>query len=287
LKQLETLKQDLEHVILTGEGYTKEIAEWVGDLIEQATYRQLSNRQSSNTTSTLRMSSLGTPCDRKLWYSTRPWLYRPEEMLASTLNKFIFGDIVEAWTLGIVKASGHKLEGLQDRMQINGIYGSRDCIIDGMTFDIKSASTYGFEKFKNNGLLEDDPFSYLSQLSSYVYAAKDDPLVTNKNHGGFIAIDKQMGHVAVDIYDLSVYLDNRLEEVKHKKAIVNSEKLPERKYTDELDGKSGNRKLNTMCSYCPYKFHCWPEVRTYIYSTGPRYLTVVEREPKVFEVKNA
>jgi hypothetical protein len=40
-------------------------------------------------------------------------------------------------------------------------------------------------------------------------------------------------------------------------------------------------KLDTGCSYCPHKFNCWPDLKTYYYSTGPRYLTKVVREPRV------
>jgi hypothetical protein len=43
-------------------------------------------------------------------------------------------------------------------------------VIDGVTVDVKSASKYGFEKFLKHNLREDDPFGYISQLSSYVYA---------------------------------------------------------------------------------------------------------------------
>ncbi|WP_173003791.1 hypothetical protein, partial [Parabacteroides distasonis] len=34
---------------------------------------------------------------------------------------------------------------------------------------------------------------------------------------------------------------------------------------------------------CDEKFRCWPNLSKYIYSSGPRYLSVVEREPKVFK----
>ena len=229
------------------------------------------------------MSNMGTACDRKLWFTVQDFSENVRESLQPfTKNKFIFGDIIEAWTLGLVKASGHKLEGMQTFMEINGVKGSRDCVIDGMTFDVKSASSFSMAKFKDNGLLQDDPFSYLSQLSSYVYAGKDDPIVTDKTHGGFLAVDKQHGHVVVDIYDMSDLLKGKEAEVVAKKSLVNSKNKPNRSFTDVPDGKSGNMKLATYCSYCDYKFACWDELKRYIYSSGPRYLTKVVREPKVF-----
>lgn len=280
-KSIQTLKSDIENVLSTGEGWTEDIAAWVGEQISKGLTRQLTPRD--NTTGTLRMSSLGQPCERKLWYSVQPSLSSLKEVLQpNTLNKFIFGDMIEAYTLGLIKASGHSLEGMQDQVQILGIKGSRDCVIDGMVFDIKSASTMSMNKFKNNGLRENDPFGYLSQLSSYVYASKDDPLVTNKTHGGFVAIDKQFGHIEIDIYDLTTELANKEAEVQRKKDVVKSPETPKRSFEDVPDGKSGNRKLGTNCSYCEFKQICWPDLQTYIYSTGPRYLTEVVREPKVF-----
>lgn len=280
-KDIKTLKADIEHVLSTGEGWTNEIADWVGEQIAQSTTRQLTPRTEFK--GTLRMSNLGQPCDRKLWYSLQEWANEHKETIAPyALNKFIFGDIIEAWTLGLIKASGHKLEGLQDVMTINGIRGSRDCVIDGMTADVKSASTMAMTKFKNNGLIGNDPFGYLSQLSSYVAAGADDPIVTNKTHGAFVAVDKQFGHVEVDIYDLSKWVERKPLEVEQKKLMVKQKEPPERAFEPVPDGKSGNMKLGTNCSYCEFKKACYPELKTYIYSSGPRYLTTVVREPKVF-----
>ena len=194
-KNIKTLRDDLYHVLSTGEGWSKEISEWVGELISEITLKQMTPRDFSK--SYLRMSNLGQPCDRKLWYSLQDWANEHKEKLAPyAKNKFLFGDLMEAWTLGLIKASGHKLEGLQDVMTINGIRGSRDCVIDGMTADVKSASTMAMTKFKNNGLIGNDPFGYLSQLSSYVAAGANDPIVTNKTHGAFVAVDKQFGPVS-------------------------------------------------------------------------------------------
>lgn len=280
-KSIQTLKQDIEHVLNTGEGFTKEIAEWVGEQIALSAQRQL--LESRPKKGTLRMSNMGTPCERKLWYNVQDFADNVKESLQPyTKNKFIFGDIIEAWTLGLVKASGHRLEGMQDLMTINGVKGSRDCVIDGMTTDVKSASTMAMTKFKNNGLIGNDPFGYLSQLSSYVAAGANDPIVTNKTHGAFVAVDKQFGHVEVDIYDLSEWVERKPLEVEEKKLMVKQKEPPERAFEPVPDGKSGNMKLGTNCSYCEFKKVCYPELKTYIYSSGPRYLTTVVREPKVF-----
>ena len=73
----------------------------------------------------------------------------------------------------------------------------------------------------------------------------------------------------------------RIDELK---AVVETEEPPERCYEDVADGASGNRKLATGCSYCRHKFRCWPELRGFAYANGPRYLTVVKKEPNVPEI---
>lgn len=280
-----TLKEDIEHVLTTGEGYTKEISEWVAWDIAQSLQRQLGRDPRSTRKGTLRVSNLGTPCERKLWYTVNiP--YNGKSLSASALNKFIFGDLTESHMLGLAMAAGHEVTGLQDQLDVDGIRGSRDCVIDGMLFDVKSASTNAFSKFKDNSLLRDgnDPFGYLSQLSSYLYGSRHDDLVTYKRHAGFLVMDKQFGHISLDIYDLTEQVANKPKEVKHKKAMVKKNTPPERAFEDVEMGRSGNRKLGINCSYCEFNKVCWPDVRTFIYSNGPVYLTKVEKVPNVPEV---
>lgn len=228
------------------------------------------------------MSNLGTPCPRSLWYKVND-ADGGEALRGQTLFKFLYGDILEQLLISLAIASGHEVVGCQDTVSIAGIVGHRDCVIDGMVVDIKSASSRAFTKFKEHKLESDDPFGYLSQLSSYVYAAKDDPLVTNKTHGAFLAVNKENGEIVLDVYDLSSFIDKKLEEVESLKVMAASSEPPPRAFEPVADGKSGNMKLATNCSYCDRKFKCWPEVRTFIYSNGPRYLTRVVREPDVPE----
>ena len=298
MKTIDTLQKDIQHVLNTGEGWTREISQWVADDIAKSLDRQFSSIGKERKR-TLRASNLGTPCERKLWFHVNSRI-DPEPLPASTRNKFIFGDLTESYILGLVKAAGHTLEGLQDSVDVFGIRGSRDCVIDGMLFDVKSCSTRAFDKFKYGKLREDDPFGYISQLSTYLYGSRDHSIVTNKTHAGFLAFDKQFGHIAVDVYDMSEELEQKEQEVLRKLHIVNEVEPPERPtwpryYRGELqeqeqdwaEGKSGNRKLATNCSYCDFKKECWPELRKFLYSSGPMYLTKVVREPggSVFEDK--
>ena len=77
------------------------------------------------------------------------------------------------------------------------------------------------------------------------------------------------------------------------KEVVAHDEPPARCHEAVPDGKSGNRKLGINCSYCSHKARCWADIndgqglRTFIYSTGPRYLTDVVKLPKVHEVVDA
>ena len=74
------------------------------------------------------------------------------------------------------------------------------------------------------------------------------------------------------------------DRIKHVQEMVKQPEPPEKCYEPKPDGKSGNMKLDIGCSYCAYKKACWPELRAFAYSTGPRFLTEVFNEPKVQEI---
>ena len=82
------------------------------------------------------------------------------------------------------------------------------------------------------------------------------------------------------------------KRIKHLKEVVKSKTPPKRCFKPKADGESGNEKLDTNCSYCAFKEVCWSDanngdgLRLFLYSNGPRWLTRVEKEPKVYEVVN-
>lgn len=231
----------------------------------------------------LRLSNLGTPCDRKLWYSINTpsdaEALRPEVKI-----KFLFGDILEELLLFLAQQAGHRVEGQQDELEINGVKGHRDAIIDGRTIDVKSASTYSYKKFESNDLPGNDSFGYLSQLGAYLNASKDDPRVVDKDRASFLVIDKTLGKVCLDTYQFPEY--DYYKVVEQKRAMLDNPEPPEREYDDVPEGKSGNRKLGVACSYCPFKAKCWPRMRTFAYASGPVFLTAVVKQPLVPEIKD-
>jgi hypothetical protein len=274
-KSIETLVEDMENVILGNNGWDFLLGQNMGATVATLAKARFDKPQEPR--GYLSMSGLGTPCNRKLWYKiNQTELAQP--LRANALLKFFYGDMIEELALCIAQQAGHTVVGQQDRME------ARDCVIDGMTVDVKSASPYSFKKFQEGNLREQDPFGYISQLSSYVYAAKDDPLVTNKSHGAFLVIDKVNGHICLDVYDLTEEMKTKEEEIRAIKEMVAQKVPPERSFEDEPQSKtSPNMKLKMECSYCEFKRACWPGLKLYAYSHGPVYLTKVVKELRVEE----
>lgn len=131
---------------------------------------------------------------------------------------------------------------------------------------------------------ETDNFGYLTQLGSYHYAGLKAGFDIDPDRYAFLVFDKQHGHICLDIHQADKNKDWEAF-FQERKNIVNGDTLPPRKYDAVPDGKSGNMKLDTVCSYCDIKHRCWPGLRTFVYSYGPVFLTKVAREPNVPEVK--
>jgi CRISPR/Cas system-associated exonuclease Cas4 (RecB family) len=280
-KTIDTLINDMNNVILGLGGWDSAITRYLAESISEVAENRFSKPQEPR--GYLSLSALGDPCERSLWYKVN-MSDKGEPLSAESLGTFFYGDLLEAFIIAVVKASGHKVEGEQDRLDVHGIKGHRDVIIDGVTVDVKSASSYGFEKFAKGSLREDDPFGYISQLSSYVYAGKDDPKVTDKKRGAFLAVKKDRFKLALDMYDFSKELETKEKEIEQKKALVAGD-IPEDRLAPVPQSKtSPNMKLNTKCGYCQFRKICWPEVRTFIYSSGPLFLAEVKKEPNVPEL---
>lgn len=227
------------------------------------------------------MSNFGSPCERKVWYHVNDNKER-ESLTPSTRLKFLFGDILEELLLFLAEASGHTVEGRQDKQNVHGLEGHRDAVIDGVVVDCKSASSFSFDKFRKGTLKEDDPFGYQDQLDLYLEGAKDDPLVKVKGEGFFFVVDKQHGHLCLMKHKKR---DRKYKDlIERKTNVINSSHVPDRAFNPEPDGLSGNMKLPTVCSYCDFKHKCHPGLRTFLYSNGPRFLTRVAKLPNVVEV---
>lgn len=228
--------------------------------------------------SSLRMSNIGRP-DRQLWYDIN-FKGNREELPPQTLIKFAYGDLIESFIIYLLKVAGYAVEDEQREIILDGIKGHIDFRIGNTVIDVKSASTFSFQKFESGALLEagNDPFGYVAQLAGYVEA------VSPGSDGAFLAVDKTLGKITLLVVPAQLLAKFRVRDrIVHIKDVVSSPVIPARCYDDVEDGKSGNRKLGVGCSYCSYKFHCWDNLKTYYFSTGPRYLTKIMREPRVSE----
>lgn len=271
----------LEEGINTGSIKNRDAIHKFSNAVAQSVKKSLSeddNRQRAR--KNLRMSQIGKP-DRQLWYDMQEDIeVKPVD--GQTKLKFLYGDILEALVILLAEVSGHEVSEEQQEVEVEGIKGHKDCRIDGLLVDIKSASPYGFKKFKDGTLSVDDPFGYIAQISGYAEAGKD-------TTAGFLAIEKSNADLTLlKIED--VHMINASERINKVKNMVTQPTPPEKCYPAEPDGKSGNYKLAIGCVFCPHKQRCWSDanggqgLRAFKYSNGIRYLTQVGKVPDVEEI---
>lgn len=232
-------------------------------------------------TGALRLSQMGPKCPRALWYSIRhPELAEP--LPPSAEIKYTFGHIMEAMVIELVKLAGHTVEGEQDELTVDGITGHRDCVIDGCLVDIKSQSTRAIEKLRSKTLAQDDPFGYLDQLDGYSLGSLSDPLVKVKDKAYLLGIDKTLGHMV--LYEHECRHQRIQERIRDYKHCISLPSPPTCSCGTRAEGSSGNISLDVRASYSPFKYQCFPQLRTFLYADGPHYLVKVVNLPKVKEV---
>lgn len=270
MPEIKTLVQDIYARVCSKELFKEED---VHEFAKNLAIKLADNMSAERGQPYLRMSNLGQPCDRKLWQSINT-PERAEPLPPATRIKFLFGHILEELLMFLARAAGHDVRGEQDVLDLAGVKGRRDGVIDGHLVDAKSASSRSFDKFRDHGLRDDDAFGYLIQLGSYLEASKDDPVVTDKAKASFLAIDKQHGHVVLDTYNLK---DTDHAKIVEEKRAILAGPIPDR--LPEADGGNGNRVLGVACSYCEFKRECFPGLRTFAYSGGPKYFTHVAKQP--------
>ena len=238
-------------------------------------------RDRKRDTRTLRLSNIGRD-DRVLWNVVNGT--DKEDIQPHTYIKFMYGHLIEEMLLFLTRMAGHSVTDEQRKCEVAGIKGHMDCKIDGLVVDVKSASSYGFKKFKDGSLAMDDAFGYVDQIKAYAHAC-------GETEFGWLAMDKANGHLAVLKYDLEdtqapvhKLIKGSIEErIRHVKEMVKGEE-PEILCSDTVEEKNGNMKLGIKCSYCPYKKHCYPNMRAFAYSYGVKFLDKVVNEPRVQEI---
>ena len=164
-KTLATLPEDILALFNPEETHEpcEENLEWMATELKNILRTRLAEREQVD--DPLRFSSMGKK-DRQIWYMSRPDVEK-EPMTDKTYFKFLYGDVIELLVLFLAKESGHTVEDTQREIEVNGVKGHIDAIIDGTVVDVKSASPFSFKKFANNTLTESDPFGYVAQLAGY------------------------------------------------------------------------------------------------------------------------
>lgn len=247
-------------------------------------------------------------CPRKFWYKVHH-SELGEELRPQTRLKFMYGDLTESLMLFLADQAGHTVEDIQKRyeLELNGvkISGRIDARIDGLIVDVKSASPYAYKKMTDPSYdPSDDPFSYNWQMTFYSLADHIDNGqvdLLDMDHSPYnlvpsplLLMDKQNGNFdlgvlpIVKISDVSAGL---MQAVANAKSIYHygPSALPSLSLSDERliadkETTNGNRKLGVYCSYCPFKMDCWAQegkpLRGFAYSTGPVWMTEVNKVPK-------
>jgi hypothetical protein len=283
-KQLNTLVPDIYELLenlsngeplpITEEALDKTMASMKEAILHWATPRP------RDTDFTVRMSNVGKP-SRQMWFEKRDPNGRGS-VDGATQIKFLYGHVLEEIVLMLVRMAGHSVTDEQKEVVVDGIVGHMDCKINGQVVDVKSASKFAFNKFRNGTLSSDDPFGYLGQLAGYEKAEGTD-------NGGFLVINKESGELCMYVPDdldkpnIETKIHTLLDELK-------LDTPPELCYNPIPDGKKGNMQLPKGCSWCKYKHECHKDandgkgLRTFQYSNGYRYFTHIESEPQVDEI---
>jgi hypothetical protein len=107
MKKIDTLVEDIESVIYGLGGWNGTIGSMLGDNITTSANKRFSKPQEPR--GYLSLSSIGTPCKRKLWYKVnKPGIGEP--LSANLLLRFFYGDMIEELILAMVTASGHSID---------------------------------------------------------------------------------------------------------------------------------------------------------------------------------
>ena len=207
----------------------------------------------------LRMSNIGRP-SCQLWFEKN----KPEASLPKP-NTFVMnmmlGDIVEAVFKGVLVEAGIPFgEAQHVTLKVNDteINGTYDLTMNDAVDDVKSASDWSYRnKFESYETLADgDSFGYVGQLAGYAKAA-------GKRAGGWWVINKANGsfkYVPADGLDVDTELNKIADTVQ-----TVQDNTFERCFAPEPEtfrGKAtGNMVLNKMCSFCDYRFACWPTLQ--------------------------
>lgn len=279
MSDISTLVQDIENLF---EGHSLEevaVDRFSRGLADEFALRFEDYRKDRKPS--LRLSNYGKPL-RQLWYELKS--YPREKLSASVKFKLLYGNILESVLLLLASEAGHSVTDQQRPVEVDGVLGHLDAVIDGVVVDVKSASTYNFKRFQSGGIRLDDPFGYIPQLSAYSRGL-------GGVDGAFLVVDKTLGHIHLERFskeELESY--NPSHRIADVRLMLEQKDAPERCYEPvpvSKTDRSGNLVLSTPCSYCGFKTECWKDandgagLKTYNYASGVKFFVKINKEPRV------
>ena len=180
-----------------------------------------------------------------------------------------YGDMTEVISVAILLAAGVKITDLNKKVKLStksgDMFGELDLIIEmdqKSVWDIKSASSWSYNnRFGSyEELKRQDDFGYCCQLFGYAKAE-------GVKVGGWIIVNKGTGEMKVveaDPDDEEFYLDQIEQRALQISKTKDTDQF-ERLYDDVAETfykkPTGNRKLQRPCTFCDYKFECWPGLK--------------------------
>tara|TARA_E500000318_G_scaffold104916_1_gene111339 strand:- start:627 stop:1490 length:864 start_codon:yes stop_codon:yes gene_type:complete len=251
------LHQYMEDAVAGKTTMSAETIEQVASDVKDAMKRQF-NSMGRKGDFRLRMSNIGRP-SCQLWYEkNKPEVATP--LPTTFIMNMMLGDIVEAVFKGLLKETGVKYEDSETvtlELSDTSINGTYDIVIRDAVDDIKSASNWSYtNKFESyETLASSDGFGYIAQLAGYAKAS-------GKQAGGWWVVNKANGDFK---YVPAKWMDveKEIEKVEETVAKLKENKF-ERCFKPEKETfrreETGNLVLNKNCTFCSFKYDCWPEI---------------------------
>jgi uncharacterized protein YejL (UPF0352 family) len=117
---------------------SEENLEWLANAVQNLLRSRLSSRERK--AAALRFLKLRTTRPTAVVRSTLP--SKAERMLPKTYFKFLYGDMIELLLLFLTKEANMTFKENKQQVEVAGVIGHCDAVIDGVTVDVKSASPY-------------------------------------------------------------------------------------------------------------------------------------------------
>jgi hypothetical protein len=281
---LQKVQSYLEKANLNASSMSDEVLDEAAKAFRDALDRQFNSKPKDFT---LRMSNLGRPtCALQKEKAKAPKETSPYHHVM----KMVIGDITEVAAIAILKAANVGVTSTQSKVNLDvagrNILGTLDLTVDegygdGL-WDIKTASPWSFKNKFSVGfkaVAENDDFGYVDQLVGYSKGKNLPPR-------GWIVIEKSTGEWAVvefpDNFDYKPSLNRMMKTVE----TVDSSAPFKRCFEDAKETfykkETGNRILGHACSWCNYKWDCWPglqlkpNLNSKAQSPGLKYYTYIK-----------